>query len=138
MREANERTTSWINRIEDATRDGQCAHGNETITRNPNPNPSPQKLPCAHGPSRAASSMLPYVREANEGTTSWITSEDVPNSTITLTHPQTLTLTSNLSSCTNLPGSSWLFLQAKRRERRAEPSKHQFAARDPEKTVFHL
>ena len=36
-------------------------------------------LPCAHGPSRAASSMLPmlcslcYVREANERTTSWIT-----------------------------------------------------------------
>ena len=29
-------------------------------------------LPCAHGPSRAASSMLPYVREANERTTSWI------------------------------------------------------------------
>ena len=32
-------------------------------------------LPCAHGPSRAASSMLPYVREANEGTTSWIRSD---------------------------------------------------------------
>ena len=29
-------------------------------------------LPCAHGPSRAASLMLPYVREANERTTSWI------------------------------------------------------------------
>ena len=35
-------------------------------------------LPCAHGPSRAASSMLPsmlpmlYVREANERTTGWI------------------------------------------------------------------
>ena len=30
-------------------------------------------LPCAHGPSRAASLMLPcYVREANEWTTSWI------------------------------------------------------------------
>ena len=35
------------------------------------------QLPCAHGPSRAASLMiplmLPYVREANERTTSWIT-----------------------------------------------------------------
>ena len=30
-------------------------------------------LPCAHGPSRAASSMLLYVREANERTTGWIT-----------------------------------------------------------------
>ena len=34
-----------------------------------------QKLPCAHGPSRAASSMLPYVREANERTTGWISSK---------------------------------------------------------------
>ena len=31
----------------------------------------PCVLPCAHGPSRAASSMLPYVRKANERTTSY-------------------------------------------------------------------
>ena len=29
-------------------------------------------LPCAQGPSRAASSMLPKEREANKRTTSWI------------------------------------------------------------------
>ena len=36
--------------------------------------PSTLRLPCAHGPSRAAFLMLPaYVRKANERTTSWIT-----------------------------------------------------------------
>ena len=44
-----------------------CNHGPLFLSR-------ARKLPCAHGPSRAASLMLPaYVREANERTTSWIT-----------------------------------------------------------------
>ena len=38
-----------------------------------------------------------------DGKTHPLKVEDVPHSTITLTHTQSLTLTSNYSSCTNLP-----------------------------------